>query len=152
MKLESLVMAYQQRCREYVPESCTHRPSHHGRWFRPKPPTQPQGERCRRWGWWLGWSRNKVAVPEGAAGSPPFKEKVDRFTYLTYGWERYILLITAKVLSKTFFVFWKEIKSSIITYNLAFCNASCKNLKLYHKCCMIRENVLHFQILYKFIG
>ena len=23
---------------------------------------------------WLGWSRNKVAVPEGAAGSPPFKE------------------------------------------------------------------------------
>ena len=25
-----------------------------------------------RQGWWLGWSRNKVAVPEGVAGSPPF--------------------------------------------------------------------------------
>ena len=29
MKLESLVMAYQQRRREYVPGPCTHRPSHH---------------------------------------------------------------------------------------------------------------------------
>ena len=36
MKLESLVMAHQLRCREYVPGSCTHRPSHHGSWFRPK--------------------------------------------------------------------------------------------------------------------
>ena len=25
-----------------------------------------------RWDWRLGLSRNKVAVPEGAAGSPPF--------------------------------------------------------------------------------
>ena len=33
MKLESLVMAHQLRCREYVPGSCTHRPSHHGSWF-----------------------------------------------------------------------------------------------------------------------
>ena len=47
MKLESLVMAYQQRRREYVPGPCTHRPSHHE-------------------------SRNKVAVGEPAAGSPPF--------------------------------------------------------------------------------
>ena len=30
MKPESLVMAHQQRSREYVPGSCTHRPSHHG--------------------------------------------------------------------------------------------------------------------------
>jgi len=29
-------------------------------------------KRCRRYGWWLGWSRNKVAVGEPAAGSPPF--------------------------------------------------------------------------------
>ena len=29
MKLESLVTAYQQRRREYVPGPCTHRPSHH---------------------------------------------------------------------------------------------------------------------------
>ena len=27
---------------------------------------------CRRWIRWLGLSRNKVAVSEGAAGSPPF--------------------------------------------------------------------------------
>ena len=31
MKLESLVIAYQPRCDEYVPGSCTHRPSSHGR-------------------------------------------------------------------------------------------------------------------------
>ncbi|XUZ29469.1 hypothetical protein ACQVDT_33640 [Streptomyces sp. RMIT01] len=30
------------------------------------------GGSCRRWDWRLGRSRNKVAVPEGAAGSPPF--------------------------------------------------------------------------------
>jgi hypothetical protein len=41
MKLELLVMAGQQHCREYVPGSCTHRPSHHGSWFHPKPLTQP---------------------------------------------------------------------------------------------------------------
>src|SRR6476620_7001647 len=32
----------------------------------------PCGGSRRRWGWRLGRSRNKVAVPEGAAGSPPF--------------------------------------------------------------------------------
>ena len=36
MKLESLVMAHQLRCREYVPGSCTHRPSHHGSRSHPK--------------------------------------------------------------------------------------------------------------------
>ncbi len=30
VKSESLVKAYQQRRLEYVPGSCTHRPSHHG--------------------------------------------------------------------------------------------------------------------------
>ena len=35
MKSESLVMAHQLRRREYVPGSCTHRPSHHG--SRPHP-------------------------------------------------------------------------------------------------------------------
>ena len=30
------------------------------------------GSSVLRQGWWLGWSRNKVAVPEGVAGSPPF--------------------------------------------------------------------------------
>ena len=48
MKLELLVMARQQQRREYVHGSCTHRPSHHGSWFHPKPPAQPQGERCLR--------------------------------------------------------------------------------------------------------
>jgi hypothetical protein len=32
-----------------------------------------RGGRSLRYGWWGGWSRNKVVVPEGAAGSPPFK-------------------------------------------------------------------------------
>ena len=32
----------------------------------------PCGGSCRRWDRRLGRSRNKVAVPEGAAGSPPF--------------------------------------------------------------------------------
>ena len=41
MKLELLVMACQQQRREYVPGSCTHRPSSHGSWFYPKSPTQP---------------------------------------------------------------------------------------------------------------
>src|ERR1700759_5118074 len=32
----------------------------------------PCGGSCRRWDRRLGRSRNKVAVPEGGAGSPPF--------------------------------------------------------------------------------
>ena len=36
MKLESLVIAYQPRRGEYVPEPCTHRPSSHGSWEYPK--------------------------------------------------------------------------------------------------------------------
>ena len=32
MKLESLVIAYQPWCGEYVPGPCTHRPSSHGSW------------------------------------------------------------------------------------------------------------------------
>ncbi len=45
MKSELLVMACQQQRREYVPGSCTHRPSHHGSCFYPKSLTQPLGER-----------------------------------------------------------------------------------------------------------
>ena len=41
MKLESLVIANQQRCGEYVLGSCTHRPSHHGSWGGPKSTIQP---------------------------------------------------------------------------------------------------------------
>ena len=41
MKLELLVMASQQHRREYVPGSCTHRPSHHGSWSNPTSLTQP---------------------------------------------------------------------------------------------------------------
>ena len=51
MKLESLVMAYQQRRREYVPGPCTHRPSHHESRFCPKYVSQPQGGSVLRWGW-----------------------------------------------------------------------------------------------------
>ena len=38
MKSESLVIAYQLRRGEYVPEPCTHRPSSHGSRENPKPP------------------------------------------------------------------------------------------------------------------
>ncbi len=38
MKLESLVIAYQLRRGECVPEPCTHRPSSHGSWEHPKSP------------------------------------------------------------------------------------------------------------------
>ena len=38
MKLESLVIAYQLRRGEYVPELCTHRPSSHGSREHPKSP------------------------------------------------------------------------------------------------------------------
>ena len=40
MKLDSLVTAYQLRRREYVPGSCTHRPSHHESRLHPKSLTQ----------------------------------------------------------------------------------------------------------------
>ena len=40
MKLESLVIADQQRCGEYVPGPCTHRPSHHESRQHPKPVAQ----------------------------------------------------------------------------------------------------------------
>jgi hypothetical protein len=44
MKAELLVIADQQCRGEYVPGSCTHRPSHHGNWQRPKPVVQPARE------------------------------------------------------------------------------------------------------------
>ena len=38
MKPESLVIADQPSCGEYVPGPCTHRPSHHPSWGCPKSP------------------------------------------------------------------------------------------------------------------
>ena len=69
MKLESLVIAHQQRRGEYVPGPCTHRPSSHGSrgGLKPAAARSRLGQYRR-----LGLSRNKVAVPEGAAGIPPF--------------------------------------------------------------------------------
>ena len=77
MKSESLVIA-DQHCRgECVPGSCTHRPSSHESRQHPKCVAQPAyaGGSALRWGRRLGLSRNKVAVPEGAAGTPPFWRK-----------------------------------------------------------------------------
>ncbi len=48
MKLESLVIVYQQRHGEYVPGPCTHRPSRHGSRECPKSVTQPSGGSGRR--------------------------------------------------------------------------------------------------------
>ena len=44
MKLDSLVMAHQLRCREYVPGPCTHRPSHHESRLHPMSLIQPARE------------------------------------------------------------------------------------------------------------
>ena len=44
VKLESLVIADQHCCGEYVPGPCTHRPSHHESRQHPKPVAQPLGE------------------------------------------------------------------------------------------------------------
>src|SRR5438445_12955853 len=61
-------------CGEYVPGPCTHRPSHHWSLVPLKSLAEPeQGRRCPRCAQQEGWSRNKVAVPEGAAGSPPLR-------------------------------------------------------------------------------
>jgi hypothetical protein len=46
MKLESLVIVDQLRHGEYVPGPCTHRPSRHGSRERPKPVTEPFGDRA----------------------------------------------------------------------------------------------------------
>ena len=74
VKAELLVTAYQPWRGEYVPGPCTHRPSRHGSRQALKSVRQPPagGGSGRRSGRRLGRSRNKVAVPEGAAGSPPF--------------------------------------------------------------------------------
>ncbi len=69
MKLESLVIAHQQWRGEYVPGPCTHRPSSHGSWEDLK---AVAARRCLGLNQRLGLSRNKVAVPEGVAGTPPF--------------------------------------------------------------------------------
>src|SRR5476651_2362061 len=44
VKSESLVIADQHCCGEYVPGPCTHRPSHHESRQHPKPVAQPFGE------------------------------------------------------------------------------------------------------------
>ena len=49
MKLESLVIAGQPYCGEYVLGPCTHRPSHHESRKHPKPVAEPKGKSCRRW-------------------------------------------------------------------------------------------------------
>ena len=66
-KPDSLVIAHQPRRGEYVPGPCTHRPSSHESLGRLRAVESGLGRDKR-----LGLSRNKVAVPEGAAGTPPF--------------------------------------------------------------------------------
>ncbi len=44
VKVESLVIPDQHCWGEFVPGSCTHRPSHHGSWFCPKSLFQPSKE------------------------------------------------------------------------------------------------------------
>ena len=57
---------------EYVPEPCTHRPSSQERGGGLKSLSEPSGRRRLGSTPRVGLSRNKVAVGEPAAGSPPF--------------------------------------------------------------------------------
>jgi hypothetical protein len=50
-KPESLVIADQPSCGEYVPGPCTHRPSHHPSRGHPKPQAEPQGQKRLRCAW-----------------------------------------------------------------------------------------------------
>ena len=54
MKSESLVIADQQRCGEYVPGPCTHRPSRHESRQHPKPVAQPSGREPSKVGLAIG--------------------------------------------------------------------------------------------------
>ena len=54
MKAELLVIADQQCRGEYVPGSCTHRPSHHESGQHPKPVTQPSGREPSKVGLVIG--------------------------------------------------------------------------------------------------
>ena len=63
---------------EYVPAPCTHRPSKHPSEVRMRP------QQCGRiWASQGGLSRNKVAVGESAAGSPPTVRDLPRWGRLT---------------------------------------------------------------------
>ena len=53
------------------------------RWANPA-----MGGSCLRQNRWLGWSRNKVAIRERVAGSPPFKEKWSRRNWHLCQWWR----------------------------------------------------------------
>ena len=71
MKPESLVIAGQLYGGEYVPQFCTHRPSHAGSRLVLKIGCQPLWGSEYLWlGRWLIWSRNKVSVLEGVDGEP----------------------------------------------------------------------------------
>ena len=50
MKMELLVTAGQQYCGEYVPGSCTHRPSRHGSWQRLSRYPNPHGKELSKAG------------------------------------------------------------------------------------------------------
>ena len=68
MKSESLVIAGQLYSGEFVPGLCTNCPSHPGSMsnFKPQLILKCMRGEC---GLWPRWSRNKVAVLEGAAGT-----------------------------------------------------------------------------------
>ena len=54
VKSESLVIADQHCCGEYVPGPCTHRPSHHESGQHPKPVIQPSGRKPSKVGLMIG--------------------------------------------------------------------------------------------------
>ena len=71
MKLESLVIANQNVAVNTFP-GLVHTARHTMGVGSTRSLWPNERRSSRRWSQWLGWSRNKVAVSEGAAGSPPF--------------------------------------------------------------------------------
>ena len=117
MKLESLVIAHQPWRGEYVPGPCTHRPSSHESRGRLKSVTARVG---LGWNRWLGLSRNKVAVPEGAAGTPPFwRNEYSSIGFVLYFvWE--VLLYFSLVLLLLFILWYRGNQGYIWCWFLPF--------------------------------
>src|SRR5438874_4801675 len=80
VKSESLVIADQQCCGEYVPGPCTHRPSHHESGQHPKPVAQPWGRRRSRVGFAIGGRWKQGSVTGGGGGITSFLRSIWRTT------------------------------------------------------------------------
>ena len=84
MKSESLVIADQPCCGEYVSRALYTPPVKPPELETPEDGVDNRKESpCLGWSWQGGLSRNKVALPEGGAGSPPFLGRLIKWFMLS---------------------------------------------------------------------